>query len=218
MPRITYSSVSKPQPDRLEDAIELARQAGKLIGRHGAECRLLGAQTAGEATGTFVFTIEFESVEKYAKQIEEIDADTEVRDLQVNMTRSSSPIVTLSTALSNELPLAGTRKKGRGSVIEVHMLKAATGRFDNALQDLGTVATLVEKVGAVNVQAFTLTAAGMLSGAIGISIEWPSVGAQAKSGLIWESDPQGAALMAGMLNGTSSSTLLSSAIYRDVPL
>ena len=218
MPRVTYASVSKPLPDRLEDAIELARQAGKLIGRHGAECRLIAADAAGEQTGTFVFTAVFESVEKYAKQIEEIDADTEVRDLRISLTRSTAPIVTLSSAISNELPLPGNRKKGRGTVLEVHILKAAVGRFENALQDLGTVATLVEKAGAVNVQAFTMTAAGMLSGSIGISIEWPSVGAQAKSGLIWESDPQGAALMAGMLNGTSSSTLLSSAIYRDIPL
>jgi len=90
MPRVSYATVSKPQPDRLEDAIELGRQAGKLIGRHGPECRLLAADTAGEQTGTFVFTVQFESIEKYAAQVEELDQDSELRDLQISLTRSTS--------------------------------------------------------------------------------------------------------------------------------
>ena len=73
VPRITYSTVSKPQPDRLEDAIEMSRQAGKLLGRHGPVCRLMAADTAGEQTGTFVFSVEFESPEKYAAQVAAMD-------------------------------------------------------------------------------------------------------------------------------------------------
>jgi hypothetical protein len=218
MSRVSYASVSKPQPDRLEDAIELARQAGKLIGRHGVECRLLAADTAGEQVGTFVFTAEFESVERYVALSDEITADTEITELQISLTRSTSPIVTLSTSLSTEIPLPGDHQHGRGSVVEVHIMKPNLGRFEDAIQDSATVATMLEKAGAVNVQAFSMAYAGAQSGSLGLAVEWPSVRAQAQSALIWTSDPVGRALMSAMLNGTGSSTIVSSALYRDIPL
>jgi hypothetical protein len=218
MPRVSYATVSKPQPDRLDDAIELGRQAGKLIGRHGPECRLLAADTAGEQSGTFVFTVQFESIEKYGAQVEELDKDSELRDLQISLTRSTSPIVSLGASISTEIPLPGTHKSGRGSIVEVHMVKPALGRFEGAIQEADTAATLLEKAGAVNVQAFTMAYAGMLSGTLGLAVEWSSVKAQALAGNIWVSDPVGSALMAAMVNGTSASTLLSSALYREIPL
>ena len=218
MPRVSYASISKPLPDRLEDAIELGRQAGKLVGRHGVECRLLAADTAGEQTGTFVFNAEFESVERYGAIIQEIDDDKELRELQISLTRSTSPIVPLSTSLSVEIPLPTEHKRGRGSIVEVHLTKPALGRFENSVQESETVATLLEKAGAVGVQLFTLTFAGSQSGSTGIAVEWPSVAAQARSSAIWSSDPVGTSLMTGMLNGTGASTLISSALYRDIPL
>ena len=218
MPRVSYATVSKPQPDRLEDAIELGRQAGKLIGRHGPECRLLAADTAGEQSGTFVFTVQFESIEKYGSQVEELDQDNELRDLQISLTRSTSPIVSLGASISTEIPLPGSHKTGRGSVLEVHFVKPALGRFEGAIQEADTAATLMEKAGAVNVQAFSMAYAGMQSGSLGLAIEWPSVKAQALAGNIWATDPVGSALMAAMINGTSASTLLSSALYREIPL
>ena len=218
MPRVSYASVSKPRPDRLEDAFELARQAGKLIGRHGPDCRLLAADTAGEQTGTLVFTVEFESLERYASDIEKIDQDGEVRDLQISLTRSTSPIVTLATSLSTEIPLPGKHKSGHGPIVEVHITKPATGRFEGAVEEAHNVATLLEKAGAVGVQAFSMAYAGAQSGSVGLAVEWPSVAVQAKSGAIWATDPVGTKLMSAMLNGTSASTLLSSALYRDIPL
>jgi hypothetical protein len=218
MPRVSYATVSKPQPDRLEDAIELGRQAGKLIGRHGPECRLLAADTAGELSGTFVFAVQFESVDKYAAQVEELDNDTEVRDLQITLTRSSSPIVSLGASISIEIPLPGKHKTGRGSILEVHFVKPALGRFEGAIQEADTAATLMEKAGAVNVQAFSMTYAGSQSGSLGLAIEWPSVKAQALAANIWATDPAGVALQTAMINGTSASTLLSSGLYREIPL
>jgi hypothetical protein len=218
MPRVSYASVSKPQPDRLEDAIELARQAGKLIGRHGPVCRLLAADTAGEQTGTLVFTVEFESLERYASEIERIDQDTEVRDLQVSLTRSTSPTVILATSLSTEIPLPGTHTSGHGPIVEVHITKPASGRFEGAVEEADTAATLLEKAGAVGVQGFSMAYAGTQSGSVGLAVDWPSIAVQAKSGAIWATDPVGTKLMSGMLNGTSASMLLSSALYRDIPL
>ena len=218
MPRVSFSSVSKPLPDRLEDAIEVARQAAKLTGRHGVEGRLLAADTAGEQTGMMVFTVDFESIDRYAALIEEVDADKEIQELRISLTRSTSPIVMLAASLSTEIPLAGTRKPGRGTVVEVHLMSVSPGRFEAAIGDLSKAAGLLEKAGAVNVQAFQLGFAGMQSGQIGLAAEWTSVKAQALSGNVWANDPVGLELAGAMMNGTSSTTLLSSALYRDIPL
>ena len=51
----------------------------------------MAAETAGEQTGTFVFTVDFESPEKYAAQVAAMDEDNELRDLTVSLTRSTSP-------------------------------------------------------------------------------------------------------------------------------
>jgi hypothetical protein len=218
MPRVTYAAISKAQPDRLEDAIEMSRQAAKLTGRHGAEARLLAAELAGEQVGTLVFTIEFESPERYAVLLEEIDNDKELTDLRINLTRSSSPTTVLATSLSAEVPLPNAHKRGRGNVVEVHLVKPAPGRLEAALDEADVAATLLEKGGAVGVQAFQMSYAGMQSGVLGLAIEWPSVRAQAQSSALWASDPGGMKLSMAMLNGTSATTLISSAVYRDIPL
>jgi hypothetical protein len=218
MPRVSYAVASKPQPDRLEDAIELSRQAAKMTGRHGAEARLLTADLAGEQTGTMVFLIEFESIDRYAALSEELDSDAELRQLQISLTRSTSPVVILSTSLSVEIPLPGTHKQGRGNLVEVHITRVNPGRFEAALEETSKAASLLEKAGAVNVQAFQMILAGMQSGSVGLAAEWPSVRAQAQSANIWATDPVGIELSTAMLNGTSAVSLISSALYRDIPL
>jgi len=178
----------------------------------------MAAETAGEQTGTFVFTVDFESPEKYAAQVAAMDEDNELRDLTVSLTRSTSPITMLSTAVSSEIPLPNAHKSGRGSIIEVHITKVALGRFDGAIHEADAVATLLEKAGAVGVQVFSLSYAGAQSGCLGLAVEWPSAKAQAQSAAVWASDPFGAQMTVSMLNGTSATTLLSSALYRDIPL
>ena len=218
MSRVTYAAISKAQPDRLEDAIELSRQAAKMTGRHGAEARLLAADLAGEQTGTLVFAIEFESVDRYAVLMEEIDNDKEITQLRVSLTRSDAPIVMLASMLSVEIPLPTERKRGRGSIVEVHLTKPAPGRLEAAIDEADTAATLLTKAGAVNVQAFQMSYAGLQSGTLGLAVDWPSVRAQAQSAAVWASDPAGMKISMSMLNGTSATTLISSALYRDIPL
>jgi hypothetical protein len=218
MPRVTYASIAKAQPDRLEDAIELSRQAAKLTGRHGAEARLLAAELAGEQVGTMVFAIEFENPERYAVLMEEIDNDAEVTELRMGLTRANSPTMILATSLSSEIPLPSAHQHGRGSIVEVHLVKAAPGRLEAAMDEADIAATLLERAGAVGAQAFQMSYAGLQSGMLGLAVEWPSVRAQAQSAAIWATDPAGVKMSMAMLNGTSATTIVSSALYRDIPL
>jgi hypothetical protein len=189
-----------------------------MTGRHGAEARLLAADLAGEQTGTLVFAMEFENPDRYAMLMEEIDNDAEITQLRVSLTRSDSPVMLLASMLSVEIPLPTERKRGRGSIVEVHLTKPAPGRLEAAIDEADTAATLLTKAGAVNVQAFQMSYAGLQSGTLGLAIDWPSVRAQAQSSAVWASDPAGVKLSTSMLNGTSASTLISSAVYRDIPL
>jgi hypothetical protein len=55
---VIYSTVSRARPGRRRDAVAAAAVGKKLVEREGAkDCRLSAAATAGENSGTFVFTM-----------------------------------------------------------------------------------------------------------------------------------------------------------------
>ena len=218
MPRVSYASVSTVKPDRLGDAIEMARQAAKLIGRHGAECRLLAAQLAGEQTGRLVFVVQLESVERAAVASEAMNDDPEMTEFMDSLGRSTSPIVLLSSSMSIEIPLPGNLPQGRGSVVEVHITKPAAGRFEESIEEAGKAGAVWAQAGAVGIQAFQMRYGGLQSGSAGLAVEWPSTKSQLLSASIWETDPVGQALATAMMNGSSAAQLISSALYRDIPL
>jgi hypothetical protein len=218
MPKVSYAAVSSIKPDRLEDAIESARQANKLVGRHGADGRLLIADLAGEQTGTGIFVIQLDSVELAADLVASLDGDSEFTEFRVNLGSSKSPIVPLSTSMSVEIPLPGDLPQGRGSVIEVHLTKPVPGRFEQSLAESAKAASLMGKAGAVNIQAFQMLYAGAQTGTLGMAVEWPDTRSQVLSSSIWATDPIGQELAAASMNGTLASTLLSSALYREIPL
>jgi hypothetical protein len=218
MPKVSYAAVSSIKPDRLQDAIESARQANKLVGRHGAEGRLLIADLAGEQTGTGIFVIQVDSVESAADLVASLQGDSEFTEFRVNLASSKSPIVPLSASMSVEIPLPGDLPQGRGSVIEVHITKVVPGRFDQSLAESAKAGALMAKAGAVSIQAFQMLYAGIQTGSVGMAVEWSDTRSQVLSSSIWTTDPTGQELAAASLNGTLASTLLSSAVYRDIPL
>jgi len=218
MPKVSYAAVSSIKPDRFEDAIESARQANKLVGRHGAEGRLLIADLAGEQTGTGIFVIQLDSVEIAADLVGSLDGDSEFTEFRVNLGSSKSPIVPLSTSMSVEVPLPGDLPQGRGSVIEVHITKPVAARFEQCLAESAKAGALMAKAGAVNIQAFQMLYAGTQTGSIGMAVEWPDTRSQVLSSSIWATDPIGQELAAASMNGSLASTLLSSALYREIPL
>jgi len=218
MPRVSYASVSTVKPDRFGDATEVARQAAKLVGRHGAEGRLLVAQLAGEQTGQLVFVAQLESVERAAVAIEAMNDDPELREFMDSLTRSMSPIVPVSSSMSIEIPLPGGLPQGRGNVVEVHITKPAPGRFEESIEEAGKAGALLARAGAVGMQAFQMSYAGLQTGLIGLAVEWSSTKSQILSASIWVADPVGQALGSAMMNGTSAAQVLTSALYQEIPL
>jgi len=218
MPRVTFATVSTVKPDRLEDAIELGRSAGKLMARHRGAGRLFSAGMAGEQTGSMLFTVQFDSIEQAAAAIDAMMADSEVTEFMNSMARSTSPTVLVSSSMATEIPLAGKLPQGKGSVLEVHVTKPTPGRFDTMIEEATKAGGLLAKAGAANILAFQIGYAGMQSGLTGMAIEWESSKAQLLGSSVFTTDPVGQELATTMMNGTGGSTLVTSGVYHEIPL
>ena len=63
---VLLTTVSRARPGRRADVVAASTEARKLLERRGvSECRLAMAATAGEASGTFAFSLQFDSNEAY---------------------------------------------------------------------------------------------------------------------------------------------------------
>jgi hypothetical protein len=98
-------AISKPQPGRLEDAVEMGAKAGKAFAKLGAGARLFQAGFSGTQSGTFAFTLEFPSMAKLGEVTDTMFESKEGQALIEDLNSSKSPIVPLSTDIYTEITL-----------------------------------------------------------------------------------------------------------------
>ena len=99
-------TITHPKPGRTRDSIALGVQAAKLLARVGADnCRLLVAEAAGEAAGTQVFTIEFDSNEAYGIFSDKAAVDPQLEALTDQLSAEYSPVMVLFQGLVTEIPI-----------------------------------------------------------------------------------------------------------------
>jgi hypothetical protein len=216
--RVTHAVIGKVQPGRLEDAITLARDGAKLVGRYGGDVRLLSAAVAGEATGTTVFAIDYVSTDAFATAMQEMSTDTELQAFTARANVANSPSIIVSDSMSIDVPTAYTSKGGRGSVVEVHLNRPVPGRLEAALAMCAKVCEFAEANGAANARTFQLSYAGMMSGVWGVSWETADWLASGRLGAAWMSDPLGLEIQTQSLSADNPTTQVSSAVYQDIPL
>jgi len=216
---VISTTVSRTKPGRADDAVAMAAAAAELLGRNGArDCRLLLAGVAGEATGTQVFTCEFESNEAYGIWADKLAGDAESAALLARVNTKGSPIRIEQQALGTELPLNRPTKPGRGKIVEAYVSRLVPGQFGAALAFAGTVFDFLEKYGAVNCRLMQLFAAGSLSDTWVVSWEFDSMRSLGVAGDAYMTDPAGQAIFQVMTGSDSPTTTISSGIYTDVPL
>jgi|SRR5690242_7793062 hypothetical protein len=215
--RMIHASVSRTKPGRMNDAVGMAAEAGKLLIRHGAEsCRLFAAGTAGESTGTQVFVAEFGSGEAYGVFADEAEKDHELDLLVERLSREDSPIVMESQALATQL--LDRPSTSRGRIVEVYISKALPGRFEAALELANDVFSFVEAHGAVNTQLMMQTAAGSMTDALLATWEFDTMRALGALGDAYMSDPDGLSILQRMTGAECPVTTLSSGIYTEIPI
>jgi hypothetical protein len=213
------STVSRAKPGRLHDAVAMALEAAKLLERHGADDnRLLVADTAGEMTGSHVFTTEFANGEAWGEFNDSLAADAELEALMDRATRTDSPVDLLSMSVGNEIPLERGGPTERGSVVEVYISRTVPGRFEAALELAVAVFDFVEGHEATNCRLMQLTNAGMLTDCMIASWELRSMKDVGRLGDAYGTEPEGQSIFGTLVAADGPITPVSSGIYREVSL
>lgn len=215
---VIESSISRALPGRRQDAIALGVEGAKLLERHGASVRMFTGQPAGEASGLFVFTAEYENLEAWGESTDSLASDAEVTALLDRLYGADSPIVMESMSIGSEIPLGRTGRAGEGSVVEAYVSRANPGRFDACLELASTVFDFVESKGATGCRLVQLTAAGMLTDCLVVSWEFDSMAALGRMGDAFGLDPEGQQIMQTLTGVASPVTTVSSGIYTQIPI
>jgi hypothetical protein len=216
---IMQTTVTRAKPGRRHDAIALALEASKLLERHGAEdSRLLAAQTAGEATGSHVFTTEFANGEAWGAFSDSLFADAELEALMDRVDRDDSPAVMESMSLGNEIPLGRDGPSDRGALVEAYISRVVPGRFAGALELATAVFDFTEQHGATNCRLLQLTSAGSLTDCLVASWELDSMRALGALGDAYGAEPAGQRIMEMLTGADGPITPVSSGIYVEIPL
>jgi hypothetical protein len=216
---LSQSTVSRPKPGRRHDAIAMALEAAKLLERHGArDNRLLVAGTAGEMTGTHVFTTEFENGEQWGEFSDSLLADAELEALMDRATGSDSPVEVLAMSVANEIPLGRSGPSDRGQVVEAYISRCVPGRFDGAIELANAAFDFVESRGGTNCRLMQLTSAGMLTDCLVASWELESAKAVGRLGDAYANDPDGQRVFEMLTGANAPVTPVSSGIYREIQM
>jgi hypothetical protein len=216
---VISTTVSRAKPGRANDAVAMAVEAAKLLQRHGArDCRLLLAGAAGEATGTQVFSCEFENNEAYGVWADKLAGDAETEAFVARLNAEDSPITVQTQSLGIEIPLNRSAKGGHGKIVEAFVSRLVPGRFEAALDFAGTVFDFLERYDAVNCRLMQLVTAGTLTEAFVVSWEFDSMQALGRAGDAYMTDPDGQAIFQVLTGPSAPTTTITSGIYTDIPL
>ncbi len=216
---VVGSAQSVIHPGRWKDALGLASEVSKLLGRHGAkETRYMTASTAGEATATCVYSAEYENMEAFGAASDGLIADHDLHSIIERSRGPASPVTVTGQSIFTELPLERTGNRERGKYVEVHISRVTPGRAGELLETARDVADFVEARGATNAQLGTIGAAGSFTGAVSMSWEFPSMRALGKLADMWLSDPAGLAIYESSLSADPATTEIFSGIYQVIPI
>jgi hypothetical protein len=216
---VMQTTVTRPKPGRRHDAVALALEASKLLERHGADnSRLLAAQVAGEATGSHVFTTEFENAEAWGEFMDSLNADAELEALLTRVEREDSPVVMESMSLGSEIPLGRDGPTDRGALVEAYISRAVPGRFAGALELATVVFAFVEQQGGTNCRLIQLNSAGSLTDCLVASWELANMKALGALGDAYGTEPEGQRIMEMLTGANGPVTPVASGIYAEIPL
>jgi hypothetical protein len=216
---VMQTTVTRAKAGRRHDAIALALEASKLLERHGADdSRFLAAQVAGEATGSHIFTTEFETGEAWGAFTDSLNADAELDALMDRIEREDSPVVMEAMSLGAEIPLGRDGPTDRGAVVEAYISRLVPGRFEGALELAATVFDFTERHGATNCRLIQLNSAGSLTECLVASWELANMRAVGALGDAYGNEPEGQRILEMLTGNNGPIVAVASGIYTEIPL
>ena len=214
--RVFNSTIGKVRDGQMEDAVAVAGEAAKLVGRHGGDVRFFAAG-AGQEVNSTLFTISYDSPEAMGRGFDELGADAELQAFMTRLNGPKSPSVITAQSMGIEVPIGRTPKSGAGSVLEVHTSRVNPGRMEEVIAQAAEVCKFVEANGAVNARLLQLTYAGPRSGLTLLAWELENMQAHARLGSAWF-EKAGLALQAKTMTANPASEQVGSGLWNEIPL
>ena len=216
---VMQTTVTRAKPGRRHDAIAVALEAAELLERHGADDnRYLVAQIAGEATGTNVFTTEFDNGEAWGEFMDSLNADAELDALMARLDREDSPVVLETMSIGSTIELGRDGPSDRGSLIEAYISKVNPGRFAAAVELGSTVFDFVEQNGATNCRLIQLSSAGSMTDCLVASWELDSMKSMGRLGDAYATSPEGQRILETLTAADGPVVPVMSGVYTEIPL
>lgn len=214
-----FATEYRPKPGRRRDALMLLSRAAKVVERLGStDNRLLLAGPAGELSGLFRFVCQFESHEAFGRFSDHAADDDEWLTLQDGIGTTESPMLLEGQTLAMQVLEGCAQNPGRGAVVEKYISVPKEGKFKESLE-LGAMAfDFVQGHGARNGKIFYTEAAGKHADVLYISWEFEDMQAHCRAADAYRSDPRGAALMELTASPEWPNHVISSLLYRELPL
>jgi hypothetical protein len=197
------------KPGRTEDAIALVKEGVPIMTKAGARSvRLLLGTSAGEAFQSLVMNSDFDSVSAYGRFLDKLGADAAAQSYVARFSDPDSPVVPTATFVTADVPSDHPSRPDRGSVVEVHYMKARPGGLDRLIAMATHHRSLIEKHGAINTHVITALHGGSQSGLIMAVAEFPDN----------ESWGNTTEMTSAFFAADSPADVVFSGIFADVPL
>lgn len=215
---VIQTSSGQVKPGRYADFVAQAGEASKLFQRLGTKPpRLHAAGFAGEAWGTWSFSVEFEDWESFGAIQDAFGQDSEAQAFMLRIQEPDTPSLMQQVQLLTEIPVREP-KGGRGPVMAVWVSKAHPGGLEGTLEMGSRANAFAEKQGAVNARLFNTIGAGSGTGLYVCVWEFEDFRGYAKAIEGFSTEPDGQAIATAAAAADAPDTLIFEGVYSEVPL
>jgi hypothetical protein len=215
---VILSTVGRVKPGRYSDFLAQAAQASKLYQRLGTRPpRLMMAGLAGEAFGSWTFSLEFDDLDSFGVVTDQYQADPEAQASMMQMHEEDSPTVIEQVNLAGEVPVRES-KGGRGNVVALYASKIHPGGLERGLELGVKGCDFAEAHGSLDARMFNLIGSGSGTGVTVTMWEFESIRAYAKVIDAFTTEPAGQAIAIAATSADTPVTGIFEAVYNEIPI
>jgi hypothetical protein len=215
---VILSSVGRVKPGRYGDFLAQAAQASKLYQRLGAGApRLMTAGLAGEAFGSWTFSVEFDDLDSFGAVSDQYQVDPEAQAFMMQMLEETNPSTLEQVNVAVEVPLRES-KGGRGSVVALFASKIHPGGLERGLELGVKGCDFAEAHGSLDARIFNLIGSGSGTGVTVTMWEFESMRAYAKVIDAFTTEPDGQAIAVAATSSDTPVTGIFEAVYNEIPI
>lgn len=215
---VIQTSGGQIKPGRYADFLAQAAEASKLFQRLGTTApRLHVAGFAGEAWGTWTFSVEYDDWDSFGRVNDAFNNDGEAQTFMLRVQEADTPSLMQQVQLLTEIPLREP-KGGRGPVMAVWVSKAHPGGLEGTLDMANRSNAFAETQGAVNARLYNTIGAGSGTGLYVCVWEFEDFRGYARVIEAFSTEPEGQAIATAAAAADAPDTLVFEGVYNEIPI